>query len=101
VSVTKSRREGHYRRGCAASQAGCARALNRLKVRKPKLPNKASLLPSKVNGHRQMQGGLSTGPKTLEGRRRIAESNRTRATNKPSGGKRGKGKTVTQRGNIP
>ena len=48
-----------------------------MKVRKPKLPNKLSLLPSKVNGRCEMRGGLCTGPTTREGRRRIAETNRS------------------------
>lgn len=47
-----------------------------------------------VNGRCRMHGGLSTGPKTEEGRRRIAESNRKRV-------KRGKRKGVTQRGYTP
>ena len=48
-----------------------------------------------VNGRCRMHGGLSTGPKTEEGRRRIAESNRTRAA-RPD--ERGKREAVTQRG---
>ena len=48
-----------------------------------------------VNGRCRMHGGLSTGPKTEEGRRRIAESNRDRATRAAE--KRGNGKEVTQR----
>ncbi len=51
-----------------------------------------------VNGRCRMHGGLSTGPKTEEGRRRIAESNRARAARGP--GKRGKREAVTQRGGI-
>jgi hypothetical protein len=48
-----------------------------------------------------MHGGLSTGPKTEEGRQRIAESNRSRSTaNAPSEEKRGNGKAVTQQGNT-
>jgi hypothetical protein len=67
-----------------------------LKVRKPKLQNKLSLLPSKVNGRCRMHGGLSTAPKTPEGRRRIAESNRSRSARLRE--KRGKRQEVTQRG---
>ncbi len=48
-----------------------------------------------VNGRCRIHGGLSTGPKTEEGRRRIAESNRARAA-RPD--KRGKHEAVTQRG---
>jgi hypothetical protein len=48
-----------------------------------------------INGRCRMHGGLSSGPKTEEGRRRIAESNRTRAAN-PN--ERGKHEAVTQRG---
>jgi hypothetical protein len=51
-----------------------------------------------VNGRCRMHGGLSTGPKSEEGRRRIAESNRTRSVNLSLGGKRGKRKEVTQQG---
>jgi hypothetical protein len=44
-----------------------------------------------------MHGGLSTGPKTEEGRRRIAESNRSRSvTSALSDAKRGNGEKVTQ-----
>ena len=52
-----------------------------------------------VNGCCRMHGGLSTGPKTEDGRRRIVESNRAR-TMTTSEGKRGKGREVTQRGGI-
>ena len=51
-----------------------------------------------VNGRCRMHGGLSTGPKTEEGRRRIAESNRTRSANLSLGEKRGKREEVTQQG---
>jgi hypothetical protein len=52
-----------------------------------------------VNGRCRIHGGLSTGPKTEEGRRRIAESNRSRrAMDTRSGEKRGKGEGVTQQG---
>ena len=51
-----------------------------------------------VNGRCRMHGGLSTGPKTEEGRQRIAESNRSRSTRLR--GKRGIGGGVTQRGNV-
>ena len=54
-----------------------------------------------VNGRCRMHGGLSTGPKTEEGRRRIAESNRNRITDAHNLGKRGKRSEVTQRGNAP
>jgi hypothetical protein len=48
-----------------------------------------------------MHGGLSAGPKTEEGRQRIAESNRSRSiTNRPSVEKWGKSKEVTQQGGI-
>jgi hypothetical protein len=43
-----------------------------------------------------MHGGLSTRPKTPEGRRRIAESNRARGARAEE--KRGIGDGVTQRG---
>jgi hypothetical protein len=49
-----------------------------------------------VNGRCRMHGGLSTGPKTLEGRWRIAESNRSRSTRSEE--KWGKRQEVTQRG---
>ncbi len=48
-----------------------------------------------VNGRCRMHGGLSTGPRTEEGRRRIAKSNRARAVRSE---KRGKREGVTQRG---
>jgi hypothetical protein len=54
-----------------------------------------------VNGRCRMHGGLSTGPKTEEGRRRIAESNRARRTKTHPQGKRGKGEKVTQQGDTP
>jgi hypothetical protein len=47
-----------------------------------------------VNGRCRIHGGLSTGPKTLEGRRRIAESNRSRIARSEE--KRGIGEGVTQ-----
>jgi hypothetical protein len=49
-----------------------------------------------VNGRCRMHGGLSTGPKTPEGRWRIAESNRSRSVRSEE--KRGIGEGVTQRG---
>ena len=67
-----------------------------MKVRKPKLQNKLSLLPSSVNGCCRMHGGLCTGPKSPEGRRHIAESNRLRSSR--SKDKRGIGEGVTQQG---
>src|SRR5215213_12028476 len=51
-----------------------------------------------VNGRCRMHGGLSTGPKTEEGRRRIAESNRTRSASLSLAEKRGKREEVTQQG---
>ena len=51
-----------------------------------------------VNGRCRMHGGLSTGPKTEEGRRRIAESNRARRTDIHYEEKRGKREEVTQQG---
>jgi hypothetical protein len=53
-----------------------------------------------VNGRCRMHGGLSTGPKTEEGRRRIAESNFSRrsSAHSPAEGNRGNGEEVTQRG---
>jgi len=53
-----------------------------------------------VNGRCRMHGGLSTGPKTPEGRWRIAESNRTRAASLSLGEKRGKREEVTQQGDA-
>ena len=53
-----------------------------------------------VNGRCRMHGGLSTGPKTEEGRWRIAESNRTRSANLSLGEKRGKREEVTQQGDT-
>ena len=53
-----------------------------------------------VNGRCRMHGGLSTGPRTEEGRWRIAESNRTRSRTAASDGKRGKCEAVTQRGIV-
>lgn len=49
-----------------------------------------------INGRCRMHGGLSTGPKTEEGRQRIAESNRSRSARPDK--KRGKRELVTQRG---
>jgi hypothetical protein len=49
-----------------------------------------------VNGRCRMHGGLSTGPKTEEGRRRIAESNRARRRATHHEEKRGKREAVTQ-----
>jgi hypothetical protein len=57
-----------------------------------------------VNGRCRMHGGHSTGPKTEEGRRRIAESNRPRSSARHALGspkKRGNGESVTQRGDAP
>ncbi len=54
-----------------------------------------------VNGRCRMHGGLSTGPKTEEGRRRIAESNRARRTNTHHKEKRGKDEQVTQQEDSP
>jgi hypothetical protein len=51
-----------------------------------------------VNGRCRMHGGLSTGPKTEEGRQRIAESNRTRPSITNIEEKRGKREEVTQQG---
>jgi hypothetical protein len=51
-----------------------------------------------VNGRCRMHGVLSTGPKTEEGRQRIAESNRARRRNTNFEEKRGKRKEVTQQG---
>jgi hypothetical protein len=53
-----------------------------------------------VNGRCRMHGRFSTGPKTEESRRRIAESNRARR-NTRLGAKRGNGQTVTQLGYAP
>jgi hypothetical protein len=53
-----------------------------------------------VNGRCRMHGGLSTGPKTEEGRRRIAESNRTRRIGPNHRQKRGKREEVTQHGDT-
>jgi len=55
-------------------------------------------LDGPVNGRCRMHGGLSTGPKTEEGRQRIAESNRARRRNTNFEEKRGKREEVTQRG---
>src|SRR5215203_6854050 len=49
-----------------------------------------------VNSRCQMHGGLSTGPKTEEDRRRIAESNHARSANPSVAEKRGKREGVTQ-----
>jgi hypothetical protein len=54
-----------------------------------------------VNDRCRMHGGLSTGPKTEEGRSRIAESNRNRARKAHNMRKRGKRSGVTQRGDAP
>ncbi len=54
-----------------------------------------------VNGRCRMHGGLSTGPKTEEGRRRIAESNRARRANTHHKEKRGKDEQVTQQEDSP
>lgn len=53
-----------------------------------------------VKGRCQMHGGLSTEPKTEEGRRRIAESIRARSKETRLGLKRGKAEAVTQRGDT-
>ncbi|MEJ7814787.1 MAG: HGGxSTG domain-containing protein [Rubrobacter sp.] len=60
------------------------------------------LVDRPVNGRCRMHGGLSTGPKTEEGRRRIAESNRARSSRPdvPGYSKRGNGETVTQQGDT-
>jgi hypothetical protein len=50
-----------------------------------------------VNGCCRLQGEFSTGPKTEEERRRIAQSNRSRAARRNERGKRG---AVTQRGSV-
>jgi hypothetical protein len=54
-----------------------------------------------VNGRCRMHSGLSTGPKTEEGRRRIAESNRARRRDTQHEEKRGKREEVTQQVNTP
>ena len=54
-----------------------------------------------VNGRCRMHGGLSTGPKTEEGRRRVADSNRVRSKDARLSAKRGKRSEVTQRGDTP
>lgn len=54
-----------------------------------------------VNGRCRMHGGLSTGPKTEEGRRRVAESNRARSKDARLLAERGKRSEVTQRGDTP
>ena len=54
-----------------------------------------------VNGRCRMCGGLSTGPKTEEGCRRVAESNRARSKHAWLSAKRGKRSEVTQRGDTP
>jgi hypothetical protein len=51
-----------------------------------------------VNGCCRMHSGLSTGPKTEEGRRCIEDSNRARSANTTVGEKRGKREEVTQQG---
>jgi hypothetical protein len=59
------------------------------------LPVRNKRLYRPVNGRCRMQhGGLSTGPKTPEGRQRIAECNRSRIARSEE--KRGKSKKVTQ-----
>ncbi len=58
-------------------------------------------LDRSVNGRCRMHGGLSTGPKSEEGRRRIAESNRARRTNTHHEEKRGKCEEVTQQEDTP
>lgn len=50
-----------------------------------------------LNGRCRMHGGLSNGPKTEEGRRRIGESNRARDKRARTGEKRGKREGETQR----
>jgi len=52
-----------------------------------------------VNGRCRMHGGLSTGPKTEEGCRRIAEANCARRDTR-LGAKRGKCEGVTQQGDT-
>jgi hypothetical protein len=57
-----------------------------------------------VNGRCRMHGDLSTGPKTDEGRRRIAASNRSRSLrlpNQDAAQKRGNSEAVTQQGDAP
>ena len=51
-----------------------------------------------VNGRCRIHGGLSTGPKTEQGRQRIVESNRSRSARSVE--KRGKREEVTQRGIV-
>ena len=56
-----------------------------------------------ANGRCRMHGGLSTGPKTEEGRQRIAESNRSRSSARHAPGsseKRGNSESVTQQGDA-
>jgi hypothetical protein len=54
-----------------------------------------------MNGRCRMHGGLSTGSKTQEGRRRVAESNRNRVREAHDRRKRGKHSEVTQQGDAP
>jgi hypothetical protein len=53
-----------------------------------------------LDGRCRMHGGLSTGPRTEEGRRRIAESNRARRRDTHHEEKRGKREAVTQHGDA-
>ncbi len=61
----------------------------------------ARRLDRAVNGRCRMHGGLSTGPQTEEGRRRLADSNRVRSKDARLSTKRGKRSGVTQRGDTP
>jgi hypothetical protein len=70
------------------------------KCRDGKSGNAPPVWDRPVSGRCWMHGGLATGPKTEEGRRGIAESNRARRTRIHDREKRGNGREVTQHGDI-
>ncbi len=91
--VNQTEIDSGQREGLTTEEREEARCRDGTSCNAPPVWNKQ--LDRPINGRCRMHGGLSTGPKTREGRRRIAESNRARAT-RPD--ERGKHEAVTQRG---
>jgi transposase-like protein len=76
--VNQTEIDSGQREGLTTEEREEARCRDGTSCNTPPVWNKQ--LDRPINGRCRMHGGLSTGPKTLEGRRRIAESNRTRNT---------------------
>jgi len=76
--VNQTEIDSGQREGLTTEEREEARCRDGTSCNAPPVWNKQ--LDRPINGRCRMHGGLSTGPKTLEGRRRIAESNRTRNT---------------------